>query len=357
VTGHARARLGAAYWLFTDDEPCLLGCEPPCPEGTPVNPTLAAPPPPGVPGPESSERAPSVCPRCGTRRSRRPRTPRRRPRRIWRPMRCPGWRAWPVPGSASGAAGSSSTATVDRVTGRFIGERPFVRGRHRAASRGPGLGFQHAVHQCPARRRVPVVSYRLALTTAHDGAASSGIDQQGFDHQRQQIPLTDLVRCGETTNSPGWGRQHLAARRAGHQGAGPAATSTTADRHRSGWSAPVVVIGAASDLARAHPGPGHGAGGWAARLFEGAFSAPDPPLRERGPHYSRIRHGPAGRTQPPTTGGRRAQWRDRCWVVAGAGSARPGCSPAGSPTLIKARDVRPSQDPGHHVHQQVPPAR
>jgi len=274
VTGHARA-LGAAYWLFTDDEPCLLGCEPPCPEATPVNPTLAR------------TSTPRECPDrkfgAGTL-GLSPMWDKAFPAAAHTEAQAPTdleanalSRVAGLAGSGfgSGAAGSSSTATVDRVTGRFIGSaHSFV--ADIVLPRGGLASVSSTLSISALPDAVPVVSYRLALTTAHDGAASSGIDQQGFTISGQQIPLTDLV-AAVNNQFAGVGRQLSQLAELGIRVLAPA-TEYTADRHRFRVAAPVVVIGAASDLALPTPARGMGLRLGCA-VFEGAFSAPDPPLR------------------------------------------------------------------------------
>src|SRR5882762_5525534 len=119
ATGDARA-LGASYWLFTDDEPCLLGCEPPCPEATPVNPTMARTSNPrdctdrvagpaalGLPSPDKSFPA-AVHTEAHTRTDVSADAL----------SRVGGLTA---AGIGAGTAGSSSTAAMDPVTGRFTG--------------------------------------------------------------------------------------------------------------------------------------------------------------------------------------------------------------------------------------------
>jgi hypothetical protein len=123
---------------------------------------------------------------------------------------------------------------------------------------------------------VPAVSYRLSLTTWRDGTSSSGIDEQGFSIAGQQIPLTDLV---DRVNGQlaALARQLSAFAELGIAVLAPA-TAYRADDARFRVAAPVVMIGAGRDLALPTPLRGTGLRLGSA-VFDGAFSAPDPPLR------------------------------------------------------------------------------
>lgn len=273
-TGHARA-LGAAYWTFTDDEPCLLGCEPPCPEATLVNATVARTSNPR----ECADRLPGLgalglptsldksFPAAAHTEAHTPSD-----RRADALSRVAGAAAGQL---GTGAAGSAAEAEYDAVTGRFLGSaHSFVADLVLPGGELATVVSMLTVSAVPDT--TPVVSYRLSLTTARDGTSTSGLDAQGFSIAGQQIPLTDLVsRVNGQLASLG---QQLATFAELGIGVLSPATDYTSDKGRFRVTAPVVVIGVEPDLAL--PAPERGTGvRLGAAVFEGAFSAPDPPLR------------------------------------------------------------------------------
>jgi hypothetical protein len=273
-TGHARA-LGAAYWSFTDDEPCLLGCEPPCPEATVVNATVARTSNPR----ECADRIPGLgalglpttvdksFPAAAHTEAHTPTD-----RRADALSRVAGAAAGQL---GMGAGGSTAGAEFDTVTGRFLGSaRSFV-----ADVALPGGAVATVVSMLTVTAvpdATPVVSYQLSLTTVRDGTSSSGLDAEGFSIAGQQIPLTDLVsRVNSQLGS--LGQQLSAFAELGIAVLAPT-SDYTSDKGRFRVTAPVVVIGVEPNLAL--PAPERGTGlRLGAAVFEGAFSAPDPPLR------------------------------------------------------------------------------
>ncbi|HEY3605726.1 MAG TPA: hypothetical protein VGL04_13730 [Sporichthyaceae bacterium] len=274
ATGHARA-LGAAYWLLTDDEPCLLGCEPPCPEATLINTTEART---ANPRECTDRRAglgalglPSNADRSFPAAAH---TEAHTPSDLHADAlsRVAGVGAGQI---GSGAAGSTSSAVFDPSTGRFLGSaRSFV--TDIALPNGQLAAVASALTVSGIPNTVPVVSYRLSLTVARDGTSSSGLDEQGFSIAGQQIPLTDLVgRVNSQLHSLG---QQLSAFAELGIGVMSPVTDYAADSGRFRVAAPVVMIGVEPNLALPAPPSGTGVRLGTA-VFEGAFSAPDPPLR------------------------------------------------------------------------------
>jgi hypothetical protein len=274
ATGQARA-VGAAYWLLTDDEPCLLGCEPPCPEATLINPTVARTANPR----ECADRIP------GSAALGLPSSPDRTvPPAAHTEVRTPTdmtadavSRMAGLAGSGSrvGALGSSSAAAFDPIAHRFTGSASsFLADVALPGGGAAAVASMLSISAVP--NAVPLVSYRLSLTTWHDGTSTSGIDEQGFSIAGQQIPLTDLVgRVNKQLADLGGQLAQFAE--LGIAVLSPA-TAYTADGHRFRVAAPVVVVGARRDLALPTPVRGTGLRLGNA-VFEGAFGAPDPPLR------------------------------------------------------------------------------
>jgi hypothetical protein len=274
ATGHARA-VGAAYWLLTDDEPCLLGCEPPCPEPTLINPTVARTANPRecadrIPGAGALGLPTTVDSSVPAAAHAEARTPTEETAGALSRMAGPGGS-----GSRVNALGSSSAAAFDRTTDRFTGNASsFVADVALPGGGAATVASMLSVSAVP--NAVPVVSYRLSLTTWRDGTSTSGVDEQGFSIAGEQIPLTDLV--GRVNSQlAAVGKQLSEFADLGIAVLSPA-TAYTAEGQRFRVAAPVVVIGAGRDLALPTPLRGTGLRLGSA-VFEGAFSAPDPPLR------------------------------------------------------------------------------
>ena len=96
------------------------------------------------------------------------------------------------PGTGLGALGSSSAAAFDRTTDRFTGNANSSVA-DLALPGGGAATVASTLSVCTVPNAVPMVSYRLSLTTWRDGTATSGVDEQGFSIAGEQIPLTDLV--------------------------------------------------------------------------------------------------------------------------------------------------------------------
>jgi len=263
ATGHARA-VGAAYWLLTDDEPCLLGCEPPCPEPTLINPTVARTANPR----ECTDRIP------GPGALGLPTTPAAAVPAAHTAARTPTEQSADA-ACRVGSLGSSSAAAFDRTADRFTGNASsFVADVALPGGGAAAVASTMSVSAVP--NAVPAVSYRLSLTTWRDGTSSSGIDEQRLRIAGQQIPLTELVgRVNAQLAALGRALSQFA--QLGIAVLAPA-TSYRTDDSRFRVTAPVVVIGAGRDLASPTPLRGTGLRLGSA-VFSGAFSAPDPPLR------------------------------------------------------------------------------
>jgi hypothetical protein len=273
-TGHARA-LGAAYWLLTDDEPCLLGCEPPCPEATVINATEARTANPR----ECTDRLPGLG-ALGLPTNLDKSFPAAAHTEAHTPSdlhadalsRTAGLTAGQT---GAGAAGSTSSATFDPRTDRFLGTaRSFVTDIALPGGQLAAVASSLTVSAVPNTE--PVVSYRLSLTTARDGTSSSGVDAQGFSLAGEQIPLTDFV---DQVNNQlrSFGQQLSAFAELGIGVLSPV-TDYAGGSGRFRVVAPVVTVGAEPNLALPAPPSGTGVR-LGSTVFEGAFSRPDPPLR------------------------------------------------------------------------------
>ena len=193
--GSARA-VGAAYWLLTDDEPCLLGCDPPCPESTPSNPTVASTSNPReckdvLPGPGTLGVPPDVLPLNGTGSA--PRVGAQTPSEFSATGSAQAVALSVGAGVNTGAVGSTSTGSVDRVTGAFTGvARGVVTDIALPGGKLATVTSMLGVSVAPGV--APKVDYLLSLVTWDGAGMASKVDQQSFTIGGNQIPLVDLVR-------------------------------------------------------------------------------------------------------------------------------------------------------------------
>lgn len=276
VSGTARA-LGAAVWPLTDEEPCLLGCEPPCPESTVVNPTIARTSAPrecgdrvpgfaasGLPPEFAALLAEGIAPEAladtpdsthATGSSRIGDLDHSR--------------------NSFAGAGSSSTATVTEFTGRLVASaRSFVTELHLP---GGDLASVTSLLEITARPgELPTVSYLLSLAGAGGGGSRSGLDQTAFTISGNRIPITDYVQAvNDSISSVGSQLRILA-------GLGVRVLSPTTDftdgEVRFRVSAPVLLVGVEPSVSL--PAPNRDAGlRIGAATFEGSYTTPDPVLR------------------------------------------------------------------------------
>jgi hypothetical protein len=276
ASGESRA-LGAAYWLATDDAPCLLGCEPPCPDQTLINPTVARTTSPRecndrVPG-LSAAGLPTELTKAFDTGSASPvsaRTPSDR-------MATGSSRVVNVDGPAgveAAVAGSSASATVDGA-GHYVGSaNAFVTDLKLAGNR---LATVTSTMRVTADYgTLPQVDYLLSLVTSGGSGWSSGVDQQSFTIAGHQIPLVDLVsQVNAQLADLGSKLSKLAD--LGIQVLAPNAGYVPGtDRFRV--SAPVVLIGVGPQLSAPTPTRDTGVRVGTAE-FEGSYTEPDPPLR------------------------------------------------------------------------------
>jgi hypothetical protein len=276
-SGSAQA-LGAAYWLFTDDAPCLLGCQPPCPDSPVINPTVAQTANPRscndrVPGLGAFGLATGPAKELDSGATSRvsARTPTQ----------------WSATGSSrvvdaggtdgvdTGGVGSVSTASVDRVTGHYTGSADgFVTDLKLAGDRFATVTSMLRVTADPGT--MPKVDYLLSLVATGGSGWSSGVDQTSVTLAGSRIPLVDLVSQVNTQlKSLGAGLASLAD--LGVRVLAPV-TDYAPGTDRFRVSAPVLLIACAP--AAGGPTPTHDTGvrvGTA--VFEGSYDEPDPPLR------------------------------------------------------------------------------
>jgi hypothetical protein len=276
VSGVARA-LGAAVWPITDEEPCLLGCEPPCPESTVVNPTVARTSAP----PECNNRVP------GTAASG---LPPELAALLSEGVAPEIVATTPDDTTATGSArigdldhkrnsfdgaGSLSTARVDRYTGKLVASaQTFV-----TELRLPDGDLASITSRLEVTARpdeLPQVSYLLSLVGAAGGGNRSGLDQANFTISGNKIPITDFVQgFNDSVANVGAQLRILA-------GLGVRVLSPTADFTEVGTrfrvSAPVLMVGVEPSVNLPAPTRDGGVRIGAA-TFEGSYGAPDPPLR------------------------------------------------------------------------------
>lgn len=276
VTGQARA-VGAALWPITDEEPCLLGCEPPCPEAALVNPTVArtssplecnervpgvaaAGLPPALAGLLSSGFAPEA------KASTPDDTTATSSSRV-------GDAAFGENDFAS--AGSLSTARVSYPSGRLVASaRSFL-----TDLRLPGgevVSFASSLQISAAPGQTPRFGFTLSFASAGGGGSRSGVDQANFTISGNDIPIGDLVQTfNDSLASVGGQLRVLAA--LGIRVLAPT-TEFTEVRSRFRVNAPVFMVGAEPGTALPTPTRDGGVR-LASATFEGNYEAPDPALR------------------------------------------------------------------------------
>ena len=176
--------IGAGVWTLLEDEPCLLGCDPPCTSPALANPTMArASSPAGCVDQESGLDVPSMSP--------------------------PGWaeapgpasgtgtghaaEAFSVPGIRAGAAGSDVTASVARH-GQYTGvAHAFVHDLVTASGQVRSVTSLMRVTANPDGT-LPLVTYAFSVAGISGGGSRAGVDETGFTIFGQDIPFVDVVR-------------------------------------------------------------------------------------------------------------------------------------------------------------------
>lgn len=270
--------LAASYWLPTDDAPCLLGCEPPCPESSVVNPTVARTADPkdcdnktpglaalGVPADLTKQLGDQIKPRVDAR------TPSTS-------TATGSARIAQITGSGglqAAAAGSESTEHVDPTTGRYTGvARGYVTDLRLAGGRLVTVTSMLRVTADPGAS--PTIDYLLSLVASTGRGWQSGVDQGSFTIAGNAIPLSDLLgKINAQLASAGSNLGNLAD--LGVRVLAPASDYVPGtDRFRV--SAPVLVLGVSPDVSTPTPNRDTGVRLGSA-VFEGSYTAPDPPLR------------------------------------------------------------------------------
>lgn len=277
AAGSSKA-LGASYWLPTDDAPCLLGCEPPCPPSAVVNATVARTANPKdcddkVPGLAALGVPADVTKQLGD--GARPRSDARTPS----PYLATGSaRVAEFAGNAglrAAAAGSESTATVDPATGRYTGTaRGYVADLQLAGDRLATVTSLLRVTAEPGG--IPKVDYLLSLLASGGGGWQSGVDQGSFTIAGTAIPLADLIgRVNAQLAALGSSLGNLAD--LGVRVLAPA-TDYVPGTDRFRVAAPVLLLGVSPDVSTPTPNRDTGIRLGTA-VFEGSYNRPDPPLR------------------------------------------------------------------------------
>lgn len=276
VGGIARA-VAAAVWPITDEEPCLLGCEPPCPESTVVNPTVARTSAPlecneRVPGFAASGLPPQVADALSSGIAPEVAA------------------STPNDATATGSsrigdfdfgdnrfagAGSVSTARINTTTGRLrASARSFVTRLQLPDGGVASIASTLAISALSDER--PTVDYQLSFASAGSGKTRSGLDQTNFTISGTKIPITDLVTTfNDSLTAIGSQLRILAA--LGIRVLAPT-TDFTAVGTRYRVSAPVLMVGVEPGVALPTPTRDGGVRIGAA-TFEGNYGRPDAPLR------------------------------------------------------------------------------
>jgi hypothetical protein len=275
VTGSARA-LGATVWPLTDEEPCLLGCEPPCPESTVVNPTIARTSAPRecndrVPGIAGSGLAPEFGPLVeGVTPQAVAETPDGHTATGSSRIGDQGRGA-----DSFGGAGSITTARVTEFSGRLVASaRSFV-----AELRLPGgdlASVTSLLEVTASPGELPRVSYLLSIAGAGDKANRSSLDQANFTISGRRIPITDYVSAVNESLANISSQLRILA------GLGVRVLAPTEEftdgEVRFRVNSPVLMVGAEPGVQL--PTPTRDAGmRIGAAMFEGSYGAPDPVLR------------------------------------------------------------------------------
>jgi hypothetical protein len=276
TSGQSRA-LGAAYWLATDDAPCLLGCEPPCPDQTLINPTVARTTSPRecndrVPG-LSAAGVPTELTKAfdtGSASPVRARTPSDRTATgSSRVVNSDG-----PAGVQAAVAGSSASATIDG-SGHYTGSADaFVTDLKFAGNQLATVTSSMRVTAAPGT--LPKVDYLLSLATSGGSGWSSGVDQQSFTIAGHQVPLVDLV-SQVNAQLAGLGSRLSKLADLGVRVLAPN-TDYVPGTDRFRVSAPVVLIGVGPQLSAPTPTRDTGVRIGTAE-FDGSYTEPDPPLR------------------------------------------------------------------------------
>ncbi|MBV9822012.1 MAG: hypothetical protein JO144_07165, partial [Actinobacteria bacterium] len=187
--------LGASYWLLTDDAPCLLGCEPPCPKTAVINPTVARTANPKDCDNKTPGLAALGVPAQVQKELGEPSRPRSDAATPSTNTALASARIAQVAGNAgfqAAAVGSESTATVDPITGHYVGtSRGYVLDLHLAGDRLATVTSLLRVTAEPSS--MPKVDYLLSLVSSGGNGWQSGVDQGSFTIAGSAIPLSDFL--------------------------------------------------------------------------------------------------------------------------------------------------------------------
>jgi hypothetical protein len=271
--------VGAGYWLVTDDEPCLFGCDPPCPSGEVPNPTVAR----------------TMFPtRCEPRRPGL--NPLGVPAEVDKSLPAP---AWPqseaeartdVSGSAAGrntelalppgirlgAAGSTGFAAVTRETGEYSGTaRSFVSELVTPTGGLASITSLMRVTVSPQSSQ-PRVTYLLSVAGTSGGGSRTEVDEHGFTVAGVDIPAGDLIAQFNSALSA-YAKSVAMLGELGFELLAPQ-VGQSYDGRRYRIAAPVLTLGADPSVARTTPAREAGVRLGAA-VFEGSYTDPDPILR------------------------------------------------------------------------------
>lgn len=276
VSGQARA-VGAALWPITDEEPCLLGCEPPCPEAAVVNPTVARTSSPlecndRVPGSAASGLPPSFADLLSSDLVPEAKASTPNDSTATSSSRI---------GDASfgpndfAFAGSVSTAHVADSSGRLTASaRSFVTDLRLPGGEVVSLASNLRISAVP--NQLPRVGFTLSVASASGVGSRSGIDQANFTISGNDIAIDDYVQAFNDAVSAVGGQLRVLAG-VGIRVLAPT-TEFTEVRSRFRVNAPVFMLGA--EPGAALPTPTRDGGiRLASATFEGNYAAPDPALR------------------------------------------------------------------------------
>lgn len=271
--------VGAGYWAVTDDEPCLFGCDPPCPTGELPNPTVARtmfPPrcepihpglnPLGVPAEvDKSLPAPAWPQSEAEARTDVSGSAAGRNTEITLP-----------PGIRLGAVGSTAFAAVTRETGEYSGTaRCFL---SELVTPTGGISSITSLMRVTASPKTgqPRVTYLLSVAGTSGGTSRTEVDEHGFTIAGVNIPAGDLIGQFNTQLSA-YAKSLSALGDLGVELLAPE-VGQSYDGLRYRIAAPVLTVGVDPSAARSTPARAGGVRLGAA-VFEGSYTDPDPILR------------------------------------------------------------------------------
>jgi hypothetical protein len=264
--GEAEA-IGAGAWTLLEDEPCLLGCDPPCTSPTVGNPSMARASHPrscadqraglftGTASPPGQAAAPSPASAVGAGRA---------------------VGVTSFPGLRVGLAGSDVTASV-QVDGQYVGTaHSYLTDVVTASGQIRSITSTMRVNALPDGS-LPTVTTSFSVVGLSSNGSRAGINERGFTIFGQDIPATDLVRWFNAQLQQVVGIAGVLGQ-VGVRVLDPQ-VGLSDDGRRYRITAPALVLGAEQGVNT--QGLSARAGGLrlASGVFEGSYDQPDAPAR------------------------------------------------------------------------------